>query len=94
MITRDQVVHISSISKLKFTDEELDEFTEKFDQVIGFLEKIKEVDTENVEPTFTINDEDGIMKENGESQTLSREEVLENTVESQYGYFKILKVVE
>ncbi len=94
MITRDQVVHISSISKLKFTDEELDEFTEKFDQVIGFLEKIKEVDTENVEPTFTINEEDGIMKENGENQTLSREEVLENTVESQYGYFKIIKVVE
>lgn len=94
MITRDQVVHISSISKLKFTEEELDDFTEKFDQVIGFLEKIKDVDTENVEPTFTINDEDGIMKENGESQTLSREEVLENTVESQYGYFKILKVVE
>jgi aspartyl-tRNA(Asn)/glutamyl-tRNA(Gln) amidotransferase subunit C len=47
-----------------------------------------------VEPTFTINDEEGTMKENGESQTLSREEVLENTVESQYGYFKILKVVE
>ncbi|MGM0396914.1 MAG: Asp-tRNA(Asn)/Glu-tRNA(Gln) amidotransferase subunit GatC [Bacillota bacterium] len=94
MITREQVVHIASISKLKFSDDELEEFAEKFVQVIGFMEKIKEVDTENVEPTFTINEEDGIMKENGENQTLTKEEVLENTVESQYGYFKILKVVE
>ncbi|MCR3956405.1 MAG: Asp-tRNA(Asn)/Glu-tRNA(Gln) amidotransferase subunit GatC [Gudongella sp.] len=94
MITREQIVHIAGMAKLKFTDQELDEFEEKFGQVMGFVEKIKEVDTENVEPTFTINDEEGTMKENGESQTLSREEVLENTVESQYGYFKILKVVE
>jgi len=62
MITKDQVVHISSIAKLSFSDEELDGFTEKFDQVIGFVQKIKEVDTENVEPTFGINDEDGFMK--------------------------------
>lgn len=94
MITKDQVVHIASIAKLSFSDEELDGFTEKFDQVIGFVQKIKEVDTENVEPTFGINDEDGFMKENGESQTLTRDEVLKNAHETQYGYFKILKVVE
>lgn len=94
MITREQIISIAKSSKLSFTEEELDGFTEKFDQAIGFLEKINEVDTENIEPTFTVNDEDGIMKEDGTSQTLTREEVLENTVESQYGYFKILKVVE
>jgi aspartyl-tRNA(Asn)/glutamyl-tRNA(Gln) amidotransferase subunit C len=94
VITREQIVHIASMAKLKFADHELDEFQEKFEQVMGFVEKIQEVDTENVEPTFTINEEEGTMKENGENQTLSREEVLENTVESQYGYFKILKVVE
>lgn len=94
MITREQVINMAEISKLKFTEEELDKFIEKFDETMGFLEKINKVDTGNIEPTFTVNDEDGIMKEEGESQTLTREEVLQNTVESQYGYFKILKVVE
>jgi aspartyl-tRNA(Asn)/glutamyl-tRNA(Gln) amidotransferase subunit C len=94
MITKDQVIHIASIAKLQFTDEELVGFTEKFDQVIGFVQKIKEVDTENVEPTFGINDEDGFTKSDGKSQTITRDEVLMNAHETQYGYFKILKVVE
>lgn len=94
MITKDEVNHIASIAKLKIKDDEISLFTEKFDQVMSFVQKIKEVDTDNVEPTYKINDEDGFLKENGESQTLTREEVLRNTVDTQYGYFKILKVVE
>ena len=94
MITKEQVAHIASISKLKFTEDELEEFAEKFDGVVRFMEKIKEADTEDVQPTFAIDDDSGIMKENGEIQTLTRDEVLENTEETQYGYFKILKVVE
>jgi aspartyl-tRNA(Asn)/glutamyl-tRNA(Gln) amidotransferase subunit C len=94
MITKDDVIKVADISKLKFTEEELLNFTKKFDEVIGFVEKIKEVDTSGVEPTYTVNDDDGIMKDNGESQTLTKGEVLQNAHDTQYGYFKILKVVE
>ena len=94
MITKEDVIKVANISKLKFTEDELQEFTLKFDQVIGFFEKIEKIDTKGVEPTYTINDDEGIMKENGESQTLTKDEVLQNAHHTQYGYFKILKVVE
>lgn len=94
MITKEDVINVANISKLKFTEAELQDFTVKFDQVIGFFEKIKEVDTRGIEPTYTVNEDDGIMKEKGESQTLTKDEVLLNAHHTQYGYFKILKVVE
>lgn len=94
MITKDDVKHISDIAMLKFNEEEIDVFTEKFAQVISFVETIKEVNTDNIEPTYQINDDTWALKEYEENVVLTREEVLQNTTEQQYGYFKILKVVE
>ena len=94
MITKEDVINVANISKLKFTEDELQDVTEKFDQVIGFFEKIQQVDTKGVEPSYTVNDDDGIMKDNGESQTLTKDEMLQKAHQTQYGYFEILKVVE
>ena len=95
MVTIEDVRKVANISKLKFTEDELQDFTRKFDEVIEFEEKIREVDTSGVEPTYAVNDEDdGIMKDKGQSQTLTKDEVLQNAHHTQYGYFKILKVVE
>lgn len=94
MITKDEVLHIANIAMLKFSDEEVDVFTEKFQQVIDFVDAIKEVDTENVEPTFSINDDIEMLKDYEGDEVLTLEEVLRNTEEQEYGYFKILRVVE
>lgn len=94
MITKDEVLHIANIAMLKFSDEEVDVFTEKFQQVIDFVDAIKEVDTENVEPTFSINDDVEMLKDYEGNEVLTLEEVLQNTEEQEYGYFKILRVVE
>ncbi len=94
MITKDEVLHIANIAMLKFSDEEVDVFTEKFQQVIDFVDAIKVVDTDNVEPTFSINDDVEMLKDYEGNEVLSLEEVLQNTEEQEYGYFKILRVVE
>lgn len=94
MITKEDVKHISDIAMLKFNEEEIDVFTEKFAQVISFVETIKEVNTDNIEPTYQINDDTWALKEYEGNVVLTREEVLQNTTDQQYGYFKILKVVE
>ncbi len=94
MVTKEEVLHIAEIAMLSFSEEEVDIFTEKFQQVIDFVDKIKEVNTENVEPTFSINDDTQMLKDYEGDDVLTREEVLQNTKDHQYGYFKILRVVE
>lgn len=94
MISKEEVKHIASLAKLKFSEEEIDEFTDKFSEVLSYVEKLNEVDTENVEPTYQVYDYIQVLREDIVKEGLSREEILQNTIEEQYGYFKLLKIVE
>lgn len=94
MVTKEEVLRIAEIAMLSFPEDEIDIFTEKFHEVIEFVDKIKEVNTDNVEPTYCINSDTQILKDYQGDEVLAREEVLQNTHEQQYGYFKILRVVE
>lgn len=93
MLTKDEVIYIADMAKLKFEDDQIDPFIEEFTDMVDFVKTIMEVDTDGVEDTLNFNDE-GHFKDYDENETLQRHEVLKNTVEEQYGYFKILKVME
>lgn len=93
MVNKDEVIYLADMAKLKFEDYEIDLFTDKFIEMVELAKTIMEVDTEGVEPTISINSS-GHFKNYDDSETLPRDQVLKNTVEEQYGYFKILKVVE
>lgn len=93
MVSRDEVIHVANIAKLKFDDDKLDTLIEKFTEMVEVADTIMEVDTDGVEPSLNINGASHI-KDYPDSESLTREEALKNTVESQYGYFKILKVIE
>lgn len=93
MVSKDEVKYVANMARLKFEDDKIDLFTERFTEMIDLANSIMEVDTEGVEPTLSINNS-GHFKDYNEKQTLEREEALKNTLEEQYGYFKILRVVE
>lgn len=94
MISKDQVEHMAEICKLKFSEEEIEDFTKKFSSVVEYVEKLDELDIEGVEPTYQVNSHTQKFREDTVKEGLTREEVLQNAPEEQYGYFKILKIVE
>ncbi len=94
MISKEEVKHIASLAKLRFSEEEIDEFTHKFSEVLTYVEKLNELDTENIEPTYQVYDYIQKLREDEVKEGLSREEILQNAIEEQYGYFKLLKIVE
>ncbi len=94
MITKEQVEHIASLAKLKFSEAELDEFTNKFSDIVKYVEKLDEVDISNVEPTYQVYDYNQKFRKDIVKEGLSREEVLQNTTEKQYGYFKLFNILD
>lgn len=94
MISKEDVSQIAELCKLSFDDVENDGFIKEFEKVLNLVENIKEADTTDIEPTYQVNQykDPFIGDEVGES--LPQKEVLKNTVEEKYGYFKILKVVD
>ncbi|MCK9444706.1 MAG: Asp-tRNA(Asn)/Glu-tRNA(Gln) amidotransferase subunit GatC [Tissierellaceae bacterium] len=94
MVTKEQIQQIASLCKLKYTEGEIDEFAKNFSQVLGYMEKLKEVDADNVEPLYFISDHVQRFREDVVGESLQREDVVKNTTEEQFGYFKILRIVE
>lgn len=50
-ITRDDVRHVALLARLHLSDSEELELTEQLDQILGYVEVLNRLDTENVEPT-------------------------------------------
>lgn len=94
MITNEQVKHIANLAKLKFSEDDLEGFTEKFSDILDYVEKLDAVNTEDVAPTFQVNDHIQELREDIVKEGLSRDEVLQNTVEKQYGYFKLFNIMD
>ena len=94
MVTKEQIEHIANLCKLKFSEEEKEKIVNEFNVTLKHLETLNKVDLENVEPTLSINQHIQRLREDVVTESLTKEEVLENTVEQQYGYFKLLKIVE
>jgi len=94
MITKEEISQIADLCKLDFNEDESEKFIQDFQRVLNLVERIKEVDTEGIEPTYQVNKYKEPMIDDIVKKGLPQKEVLKNTVEEKYGYFKILKVVE
>ena len=94
MITKETISHMASLSKLSFSESEKETLSNELNEIISFIDKIREIDTDGVEPTYQVNQYDSPVREDKVWESLPQKEVVKNTVEEQYGYFKILKVVD
>lgn len=94
MVNKEEMLRMAELAKLRVSEDELGGLVEELNMMIESIDKIKEVDTEGVEPTYNVNDFINPLREDLVEESLSAKEVLKNTVEEQYGYFKILRVMD
>ena len=94
MISKQELFELADLCKLSFDDQQGDDFLKEFNSILELVERIKEVDTEGVEPTYQLNQYTNPVIEDEVAESLPVEEVVKNTAEEKYGFFKILKVVD
>ena len=94
MISKEQVEYMTSLAKLKISEDKIDEFTSNMGEVLDYLKILEEVETKDIEPLYQVYDYNQVFREDNVEEGLTREEVLENTVEKQYGYFKLLNIMD
>ncbi|MBU1045834.1 Asp-tRNA(Asn)/Glu-tRNA(Gln) amidotransferase subunit GatC [Patescibacteria group bacterium] len=51
MIDLEQVKHIAGLARINFTEKELEGFQKDLSAILDYIDKLKEVDIENVSPT-------------------------------------------
>ncbi|MBL1212281.1 MAG: Asp-tRNA(Asn)/Glu-tRNA(Gln) amidotransferase subunit GatC [Ignavibacteriae bacterium] len=93
-VTKDEVKYIASLSKLEFDESELEDFTKEFNQILNYIDKLNELDTENVEPLSHPVEKSNVFREDENIKSVGRPEALKNAPDSSDEYFKVPKVIK
>lgn len=94
MLSREQVEHIAKLARVGLKDEELEKMEAELSAILGFVEKLKEVDVENVEPMaggtslFNVYREDEAIPKPKEQ----KEKLLKNAPKRKDDYVEVLAV--
>ncbi len=92
-ITPDQVAHIARLARLRFSPEELSDFTDRFNQIVTYVEKLDEADTEGVEPMTSLLTSANVLRDDEPGPLLTPAEALRNAPKKTEGFFSVPKVI-
>ena len=92
-INDELVQHIAHLSRLEFEGDELNEIKGDMSKIIGFMDKLSELDTEDVEPLIFMTDKVNVFREDKPERTLTSEDALRNAPKKDSDYFRISKVL-
>ncbi|MFQ6003249.1 MAG: Asp-tRNA(Asn)/Glu-tRNA(Gln) amidotransferase subunit GatC [Candidatus Zixiibacteriota bacterium] len=93
-ITKEDVEKVAKLAKLEFSEEEKEKFTHQLAQIVRYVEKLNELDTDDVEPTFHVLDIKNVLREDKVLSGLSPKEALANAPAKKDNYFSVPKVIE
>lgn len=94
MITKEDVLHAADLARLALTEEETELYTAQMKRILGYVEKLSELDTTGVEPTAYTVSQKSAMREDIVKASLPREEALANGPVSERGCFKVPRIIE
>ncbi|BDR58457.1 Asp-tRNA(Asn)/Glu-tRNA(Gln) amidotransferase subunit GatC [Xylocopilactobacillus apicola] len=94
MIKKDDVKKIASLSKLKYSDEELNDFSNQFQKIISFFDTLDQVDTQGVKPTYQSSDLENIFRTDVAKNSGQRDELLKNAPTAKNGLIQVPSIIE
>lgn len=92
-VTKKDVEKIAELAKLKFSDEELENFTPQMNEILSYMDKLNELDTENVKPLSHPVEQINVFREDELKSSVSTEEALKNAPDKTDNHFKVPKVI-
>ncbi len=95
-VSKKEVEHVAALARLTFSPEELALYTEQFNDILGYINRLNEVDLEDVEPTSHVQPLKNVLREDLAitSGNDLREATFREAPESEHGFFKVPPIIE
>lgn len=89
MIDRQQVLHVARLARLRLSEEELERMSSELSSILDHIEKINELDLEQVEPTSHVVEVDNVLRPDEPRPSWPRERVLAEAPDVAEGGFRV-----
>ena len=93
-ITNKLIEDIAALAKLEFDAKSAELMKADLEKIIGFFDKLSEIDTEGVEPLIYLSEEVNVLREDEIRAVISQVEALKNAPQKDSDYFKVSTVLK
>ena len=93
-ITREQVLHVAELARIELSEEEIERLGADLGEMLEYVEKLSQLDTSAVEPTFQVGDPGVLSRPDVITNEPAPERMLANAPAREGAYFKVPKIIE
>ncbi len=93
-IDKNLILKLEKLSRLELSEKERDKIQGDLNNILKMVEKLEELDTEDVEPLLHIAEGEHVLRADEIKNQLSKEEALSNAPYTDEQYFKVPKVIK
>ena len=96
-ITEEEVRYVAALANLELKDEETHTLRADLDEILGYIDKLNELDTSDVAPMAQVlydQEETATLRADEPRPPLGNAVALANAPAAGAGYFKVPKVIE
>lgn len=94
-ITKDEVKHLAKLSNISLNEGEVENLRGDLENIVNYIKQLDELDTEDVEPTYSVSENQNIWREDEiDNYGVGKEELLALAGENiEAGQVKVPKVL-
>lgn len=92
-IDKKTVQKLAHLSRLELSEKEQDKMSVDLGDILDWVEKLEEVDTNDVQPLGNVNEEPIFLRPDKADNHFSGDEALKNAPEKDQGHFIVPKVL-
>jgi aspartyl-tRNA(Asn)/glutamyl-tRNA(Gln) amidotransferase subunit C len=109
-VTDKDVAYVADLANLELTEEERTHMVRDLNSILGYIDRLNQLDTNNVEPMAQVSDRYGVDESKvgserfayasredvlyGLRKSLPHQEALQNAPDADENFFKVPKVIE
>jgi aspartyl-tRNA(Asn)/glutamyl-tRNA(Gln) amidotransferase subunit C len=93
-IDKATVARIATLARIKIPEDEQETLAGELSNILGWVEQLAEVDTDNVRPMTSVVDAEPVMRKDAVTDGNCRDDVTANAPTPAHGFYTVPKVVE
>lgn len=93
-LSREDVLKLARLARIELAEDELEEFTTEFDEILGYVEKLQQVDITGLEPTSQVTGLTNVMRaDEVRDYGYKPEDLLKNVPSVQDNQLKVKRMI-
>ncbi|MCX5714479.1 MAG: Asp-tRNA(Asn)/Glu-tRNA(Gln) amidotransferase subunit GatC [Candidatus Omnitrophica bacterium] len=93
-IDKETVNYVAHLARIDLKDEELNKLSLQLKDILGFIDKLTDLDTKDIPPTSHILPINNVLRQDSTKESLPVEKTIENAPEKNGNFFVVPKIIE